>query len=258
MRRVGVLGGMGPEATVMLMQRVIAATPARDDVDHVPLLVDQYPQVPSRIAYLVEGRGADPGPVLVEMALALQAAGAQALAMPCNTAHHFAPLIASAVSIPLLDMVALSATVARSQAEPGAPIGILASPAVRSVGVFERAFGDDAPEILYPIDQDALLSAIRLIKSGQIDGQARAIFRAASVELKGRGAQTQLVACTEFSLISEAIAQGAQAIDSLDQLVQAIVHFAKLSAGDTSSGLDQGTLAYRSSVGKSSDFIDQP
>ncbi len=108
MRRVGILGGMGPEATVLLMQRIIAATPASDDADHLPLIVDQNPQVPSRIRHLIEGTGEDPGPVLAAMARRLQAAGAEALAMPCNTAHHYAPAIRQATAIPLIDMVALS------------------------------------------------------------------------------------------------------------------------------------------------------
>lgn len=108
MRRVGILGGMGPEATVALMARIIDAVPARDDADHVPLIVDQNTQVPSRIARIIEGRGADPAPVLVAMAQRLEAAGAQALCIACNTAHRWADDIRAAVAVPLIDMVALS------------------------------------------------------------------------------------------------------------------------------------------------------
>ena len=68
MKRVGILGGMGPQATVLLMQKIIAATPATDDADHIPLIVDQNPQVPSRIRRLIEGTGEDPAPVLAAMA----------------------------------------------------------------------------------------------------------------------------------------------------------------------------------------------
>ena len=88
MRRVGILGGMGPQATILLMQKVLAAVPAQDDAGHIPLIVDQNPQVPSRIRRLIEGVGEDPGPVLADMARRLVAGGAEALAMPCNTAHH--------------------------------------------------------------------------------------------------------------------------------------------------------------------------
>jgi len=128
MRRVGILGGMGPEATILVMQKVLAAVKARDDADHIPLIVDQNPQVPSRIRHLIEGTGEDPGPVLADMARRLVAAGAQALAMPCNTAHHYAPAIRSAVAVPFLDMVEASVTHAATRARPGAQIGVLASP----------------------------------------------------------------------------------------------------------------------------------
>ena len=129
MRQVGILGGMGPEATLLLMQKVLDAVPATDDADHVPLLVDQNPQVPSRIKHLIDGSGEDPAPVLVRMAQDLERAGAEALAMPCNTAHHYAAAIQASVSIPFLDMIALSAAHARRLAGVGGKVGVLASPA---------------------------------------------------------------------------------------------------------------------------------
>src|ERR1700723_4357749 len=88
-RIVGIIGGMGPEATVDLMRRVIAATPARDDADHIHLLVDNNPKVPSRIAALIDGTGCDPAPALCEMAKGLEAQGADFLVIPCNTAHYY-------------------------------------------------------------------------------------------------------------------------------------------------------------------------
>ena len=80
-RVVGIIGGMGPEATVELMRRVIAGTPAEDDQDHIHLIVESNPKIPSRIAHLVEGSGADPTPELLRIAHNLQAAGADALAI---------------------------------------------------------------------------------------------------------------------------------------------------------------------------------
>ena len=109
MKPVGILGGMGPEATILLMQKVLDAVPARDDADHVPLIVHQNPQVPSRIAALIEGTGRDPMPVLMSMAQDLERAGAQALAMPCNTAHHYALAVTNATTLPFLNMISLTA-----------------------------------------------------------------------------------------------------------------------------------------------------
>lgn len=226
MRRVvGILGGMGPEATVLLMQKVIDATPARDDADHVPLLVDQNPQVPSRIARLIEGTGADPAPVLVGMARRLEAAGAEALAMPCNTAHHFGPEIAAAVGIPFLDMVALSAAEAGRLCGAAGRVGLLCSPAVRRVGLFDKALAVHGLEPVYPRDEAALLAAIRQIKAEGPIALARATLAAASGELLEAGAEVQIVACTEFSLIASSLPAGVQWVDALDRLTREIVSF---------------------------------
>jgi aspartate racemase len=83
------------------------------------LIVDQNPQVPSRIRRLIEGTGEDPAPVLAAMARRLEGAGAEALAMPCNTAHHFADAIRAAAGVPFLDMVALSVAKAKGLAGRG-------------------------------------------------------------------------------------------------------------------------------------------
>ncbi|NJM83206.1 MAG: aspartate/glutamate racemase family protein [Tabrizicola sp.] len=227
MRRIGILGGMGPEATVLLMQKIIAATPARDDADHIPLIVDQNPQVPSRIAFLVEGRGEDPGPVLAEMAHRLQSAGAEALAMPCNTAHHFAPAIRAATALPFLDMVAASVARASALAGAGGTVGILASPAVRRVGLFDAAFAAVGVRAIYPEDDAAMLSAIRKIKAEGPVPAARSVLAGASAALLSAGARVQMVACTEFSLAADAVSTEAHAFDTLDVLTEAIVAFAK-------------------------------
>ncbi len=227
LRRIGILGGMGPEATVLLMQRLLAAIPARDDADHIPLIVDQNTQVPSRIARLIDGTGDDPAPVLVTMAKRLQAAGAEALAMPCNTAHHFAAQIRSSTPLPFLDMVEASVARARKLADGAEPIGILGSPALQRIGLFDQAFAGTELMPAYPRDSHALLQAIRSIKAVGPTDPARAALESASSELERRGARVQLIACTEFSLISSAVPQRTIAIDTLDVLVEAIVDFAQ-------------------------------
>jgi aspartate racemase len=226
MRRVGILGGMGPEATVLLMQRLLKATPARDDADHIPLIVDQNPQVPSRIRHLIEGTGDDPGPVLAAMAQRLLAAGAEALAMPCNTAHHYAPAIRKAVTVPLIDMVALSVAKAAALAGKGGTVGILGSPALRKIGLFDRAFTAAGLTPAYVADEDAMLSTIRLIKSQGATAGAKAALLAASDALLSRGATVQMIACTEFSLVHGPTTPGARAFDTLDLLVGGILDFA--------------------------------
>ncbi|MDX6748779.1 amino acid racemase [Geminicoccaceae bacterium 1502E] len=224
---VGVLGGMGPEATVLLMSRVIALTPGEDDVDHVPLLVDHNPQVPSRIKALIEGTGEDPGPVLAAMARRLAGMGAAALAMPCNTAHAYADAIRAASDRPFLDMVALTAKRLAAMDPPVRRVGLLASPAVRIVGLYDRALAAHGLEAVHTEAEDDLLAAIRRLKRDARDEEARVIHRRVAEELQHRGADALLVACTEFSLIADAVPEGARVVDALDVLAEAIVAFAQ-------------------------------
>ena len=226
MRRVGILGGMGPQATILVMQKLLASVQAQGDADHIPLIVDQNPQVPSRIAHLLEGSGVDPGPVLADMARRLVAGGAQALAMPCNTAHHYAGAIRAAVAVPLLDMVALSVAHAADLVGQGGVIGILCSPAVRKVGLFDAPLAAVGVRALYATDEAAMLAAIRQIKADGPQPAARNLLRAAADEVRARGAGVQMIACTEFSMIADAVTQRITAFDTLDLLVQSIRTFA--------------------------------
>lgn len=225
-RTVGILGGMGPEATILLQQKLIAAVPARDDGDHVPLLIDMNPQVPSRIAHLIEGTGEDPGPTLAAMAKRLEGAGAAALAMPCNTAHHYAEAIRGAASVPFLDMVALASDHAAARLGSGGRVGLLASPAVRMTGLYEAALGARGLATLWPDDEAPMLAAIREIKAGGTV-QAEKTLAAAVQELTARGAGMLFIACTEFSLLADRLAAPVPIVDTLDILTGEIVAFAQ-------------------------------
>lgn len=226
MRPVGVLGGMGPEATVHFMGRVLKAVDAKDDSDHVPLLVDQNPQVPSRIAALLNGGGEDPGPVLNEMARRLAAAGARALVMPCNTAHHYAPVVQGAVPIPFISMVELAAARA-AELTPDGAIGLLGSPALEKIGVFDAPIAARGLRIV-PLERpDAALHAIREIKAGGVTRDISAsLNRQAEAQIEA-GAQAICLCCTEFSLAAETISAPVPVFDALDLLVDATVRFAR-------------------------------
>ncbi|MFC3119339.1 cysteate racemase [Jhaorihella thermophila] len=223
MKPVGILGGMGPEATILLMQKVLAATPARDDADHVPLIVHQNPQVPSRIAALIDGTGPDPAPVLARMARDLEAAGARALAMPCNSAHHYAGAIRAASRLPFLDMLAL--TTDALAARGARTVGLLASPAVRLTGVFDAAFAARGLSSLFPQDDAPILSLIRAVKAGAPADSS--IMTRETEALLSRGCDHILIACTELSLLTPDLPGGIAWTDSLDCLTDEIIRFAR-------------------------------
>jgi aspartate racemase len=226
-RIVGIIGGMGPEATVDLMRRVVAKTPAEDDQDHVHLIVESNPKIPSRIAHLIEGTGADPTPELIRIAANLQRAGADALAIPCNTAHAYAHSIRRAVSIPLLDMVDLTVEqIAHSRR--AARVGILASTAVHTTELYAKAFASHGIDAVLPARQDEVMALIKAVKRGDTGAEIQARLGRVALEMKSQ-ADVLLIACSELSVISSGIT--VPFVDSLDVLAQAIVTFATAEGG---------------------------
>ncbi|TVQ50001.1 MAG: amino acid racemase [Gammaproteobacteria bacterium] len=231
-KTIGVLGGMGPEATVEFMRRVIAATPADDDADHLRLLVDNNPKVPSRIRALIDGDGEDPSPTLAAMARGLVSAGAELLVIPCNTAHWYLPAVRGAVEVPVLDVVALTASALSACSPRPVRVGLLGSIAVQRVGLFDARLGDAGFQLHYPAEagQRRLLEVIRGVKAGRpLEALARDYHQVAAA-LAEDGADALLVACSELSVLpapTPASAPALPVLDTLDLLVQATVATAR-------------------------------
>jgi len=218
---VGVLGGMGPAATIDLMRRVMDATPAEDDVDHIHLLIDQNPKVPSRIDALINHTGASPLDELVRMAKGLEAGGATMLAIACNTAHGYADEIAAAVEIPLLNIITAEAIAARPLRDRR--VGMLASTAVLRLGMFERAFQTFGIETRYPESQPEIMRIIRAVKREGATANLRMEFNGLARELFTGDVDLLAIACTELSLLVDGLDTSIAKIDALDVLVAAIV-----------------------------------
>ena len=134
-KTVGIIGGMGPEATIDLMQRILRLTPApkgkdMDDIDHIRCLVDNNPKIPSRIKAIIDKDGVDPGPFIADMAKGLESWGADFLAIPCNTAHYYYDIVQSAVNIPVINLIDIVCHHIGTHFPDHDKIGILASTAV--------------------------------------------------------------------------------------------------------------------------------
>ena len=208
MRRpvIGILGGMGPLATVELLRRVVEATPAQDDCDHVHMIVDNNPHVPSRIAALVEGGGASPEAELARMACRLRDSGCDLLAIPCNTAHLYVQAIQEASGLEVLDMVALSmAHLSRLHPAPRR-VGILGSKAVERTGLFARACENAGMQAVFPAagQADALMHLIKGVKRNESRRELRRRFAElldSFTPRRGGGADVLLLACSELSIL---------------------------------------------------------
>ena len=226
---VGILGGMGPEATVDLMNRVIKATTAKDDIDHIRMLVDNNPKVPSRIRALIEKTGESPLGCLQDMARRLEKWGVDFLAIPCNTAHYYHRGVQQAVSIPLLDMIGLSVNVITSEVPDLNTVGLLASSAVFDLGLYKGRFADAGVRLMdmEPGEQDNVMSAIKKIKTSSYGPEVVEAIQEVADNLARRGAQAILVACTELSIIGGRITPATRMFDASQILAEAIVREAK-------------------------------
>lgn len=225
-KTAGILGGMGPEATIDLMRRILAATEAQDDADHVRCIVDNNPKIPSRIKALIEKTGESPAPCLADMARGLEAWGADFLCIPCNTAHHYYPDVQKAVRIPVLNMIELAAQAAARLA-PGGLVGIAASPAVRLTALYDGPCAARGLRVLYAdaANEESLLRVIRQVKAGDTGAEVSAAFARSLRHLAERGADVLVVACTELGILD--VPDDLRVLDAAQVLAQGVVDAAK-------------------------------
>ncbi|MEH6648694.1 MAG: amino acid racemase [Motiliproteus sp.] len=222
---VGIIGGMGPEATVDLMQRVIDATPAGDDADHIRMLVDNNPKVPSRIKALIDGDGESPAPCMVEMALGLEKQGADFLVIPCNTAHHYYPDVAAAVQIPVINLIEMTTGHAKKAQPELRKVGLLASSALQKIHLYEPWFEQHDVAVFYPQphNQQAVMDLIRAVKAKQQTPEQLADYNRAAKDLQTQGVQCLVVACTELSVIGDHLHTSLPVYDASELLANTIV-----------------------------------
>ncbi|MBT6586627.1 MAG: amino acid racemase [Gammaproteobacteria bacterium] len=222
---IGVLGGMGPTATIDLLQRIIRLTPALDDVDHIRTLVDNNPQVPSRINYLIKRQGENPAPVLVSMAESLESMGADLLVMPCNTAHLYAPEIESAVSIRFLNMVELTVERVATQVQ-ASKVGLLASTAIHQTKLYESIFADRGVATMVPDDalQFQLMKLIMAIKAGDLSESN--LLQTIVENMLEEQAECVVIACTELSALVDSLDVPVPVIDASQCLAEVAVQLA--------------------------------
>lgn len=226
---VGIIGGMGPEATIDLMRRIIMNTPAQDDADHIRCIVDNNPKIPSRIKALIEGRGESPGPAMAEMGRRLEEYGADFLAIPCNTAHAYYEDVRSAVSIPVLHIVHIAVAAAMRMNPKVSRIGILASPAVRTTRLYANILELYGLQAVYPCPEEetALLDTIRKIKQGKVNRALKENISEIVHSLAVSGADMAIAACTELGLVFNGEQCGLEIVDAAEALAREIVAIVK-------------------------------
>lgn len=220
---LGVIGGMGPLATADFFRKLIDATPAHDDDEHIPVLIHSVPQIPSRPAAILRG-GPSPLPALLQARDRLLAAGATLLAMPCNTAHHWYDGLVDGCPVPFIHIVD---AVAELLPEDARELGIVATRATLQARVFERRLAGRGIHLAAPDEATydrAVQPAIEAVKRGA-PAEAGRLLEPVIADALERGASRVVLGCTELPVALDAVASPlrGRCIDATDALARACV-----------------------------------
>lgn len=222
-KMLGVLGGMGPLATVDFLAKLVSATDAEADQQHIPVVIRSVPQIPDRSACIMRG-GESPLPALRFGMRELARAGATAVAIPCNTAHHWADALSGPDLPPILHIVDAVAERLALVLPEGGTIAVMSTEGTHAARVYENRLDTKRWPILADGDDDmaAVGLGIKHVKAGRMDA-ARQIFEQQLARLRGRGAAAVILACTE---IPTALPGGDPAvIDATDALARRCVRW---------------------------------
>lgn len=221
---LGILGGMGPMATVDFMGKIIRNTPASCDQDHIQMVVCSATNVPDRTAAIL-GQGSDPLPAMLDALHRLELSGASCIAIPCNTAHHWHGALQAETSVPIIHIVdAVADALARQRLNP--TIGVLATDGTVRAGIYQERLSERGYACVAPDGeaQAEIMRAIRLVKAGHTNEAAGILGREAET-LVARGCSHIAMACTEIPLALATLDNdlGAALLDPTDLLAQACV-----------------------------------
>ena len=240
---VGVLGGMGPLATIDFLRKLVAATPAHTDQEHVPVVVSAIPQVPDRTRAF-RGEGPSPLTAMISSAQRLKAAGAGLAVIACNTAHLWFDDIEDALGLPMIHLVDAAIQDAIGLAGPGGRIGLLGTDATLASGLYvNRAAATGLMPVhwLLPTARetiDRVARGIDAVKSGDL-ATGRELLVSAALRLKERGADVVILGCTEIPVVLNDANAPVPVIDATAALARRAVAWSlacRTASGERSTG----------------------
>lgn len=260
--KLGVVGGVGPAATVDFLQKVVRNTPAARDQEHIKVMVEQNPQIPDRTDYLT-GLGVDPTLALYATCKKLEDGGADLIAIPCNTAHAFIAPIEARLRVPVVNMMSVTADYLRTAFPMVDRIGLLATDGTIASGVYRTALeARGMTQVLPPLAMQARVTnaiyGARGVKAGFTSGECVDDIIAAVESLLLQQVDVILLACTELPLLFPDAAtvtrkgRTAHLVDPTDVLARCCVEHARGKPLATSASLARESLAveYAAYVGR--------
>jgi aspartate racemase len=225
---IGILGGMGPEATTDLFYKIIKLTPAGKDQDHLRVIIDNNPKIPDRTAAIL-GKGEDPLPALRETARNLEKAGADFIIIPCNTAHYFLPSIQESVKIPILNMIEETAKKTQKKIPSIKKVGLLALIGTYKTEIYSQHFKKFNIEVISPEEKDKekVMKVIYAVKTGDLSEEIKKNITSIAQKLIDKGAEAVIAGCTEIPLILKEGDVSVPIIDPTQALAEAAIQKAR-------------------------------
>jgi aspartate racemase len=226
-RLVGVIGGMGPEATIDFMSRVLSNTPATVDQDHVRMIIHHDPRIPSR-QLAMRGKGESPGPAMAALASSLESSGADFIVMPCNLGHAWQTDIVNAIHIPFISIIDVTVSAALQHSTKGSPVGLMTTPGCFHAGLYQQALKKAGRPIVLqtPDELHQTMLWVDRIKAGDKSDRVAEGLRRLGNALIARGAKVLIAACTEFPLVLDKAKFDVPFISSTDELAKHAVALA--------------------------------
>lgn len=222
MKRLGIIGGVGPLATMYYGDMVVRLTAAAKDQEHINMIILNDTAIPDRTAFILDGTKEDPVPRMVADAKKLESLGAEVIAIPCNTAHTFYEEIQKAVNVPLLHMV--RETAERAAAEGAERVGILATTGTIEAGVYQEACEQAGLTPVIPDDriQKKVMHVIYdQVKAGQpVDAW---MWEEITEAMEQQGCDRIILGCTELSIVKKELDLDSRFIDALRVLSETTV-----------------------------------
>ncbi len=222
MKKLGVIGGLGPMATAYFMQLVIDMTEADVDQEHIEMLIHSKPQTPDRTAYILDHTKESPLPTMIEVGQGLKKQGADIIAMPCVTAHYFQNELESAIGLPVIHTIEETAKYLKSESIQKA--GIMATDGTVTSRLFQTTLDSYGIEAVVP-DAANLAKVMHIIYDNVKAGRPidrTAVFEVQSF-LQNSGAEIILLGCTELSMIKRDLRMAKGFLDVMEVLARSSV-----------------------------------
>lgn len=204
-KKIGILGGMGPEATAHMFGLIVKMTKASRDQDHITSIVYNYPQVPDRTAAIL-GKGPSPLPFLIEGARALEKAGADFILMPCVTAHYYYPELVKHISIPFLHLLHEVLRHVKQVIPSARKFLLLATSGTVKTGMFQELFSENGLVILTPSQKQQELTMKALYHEKGVKGGFKRLPRKMILDvleeiMEKHRPDGVIAGCTELPLV---------------------------------------------------------